>query len=162
VQTSKPEKPQPKEKPNSQVLKPGAPVEKESGPKTPKVNRDSEEFKKRRDEFKKVYKAMNNGIRNFFQAMAKDNLDIDHVLDVMDYKEGGDRAYKKEYISQIQKVFIKFLNDPNNRMAHSLLASKNEPKTLAHPLHHSSTIKLNGHSEVLSKKLLSKELGKDP
>jgi hypothetical protein len=44
---------------------------------------------------------MNTGIRSFFQAMSKENLDIDQVLDVMDYNEEGDRAYKKDFISRL-------------------------------------------------------------
>ena len=61
----------------------------------------TEEFIKRRDEFKQIYKNMNNGIRDFFKAMNKEGLDIDQVLNVMDYVEEGDRAHKKKFISSI-------------------------------------------------------------
>lgn len=44
---------------------------------------------------------MNKNINVFFQAMAKENLDIDQVLDAMDYKDEGDRAYKKDFISRL-------------------------------------------------------------
>lgn len=37
----------------------------------------TDEFIKRRDEFKQTYKNMNNGIREFFKAMNKEGLDID-------------------------------------------------------------------------------------
>lgn len=62
------------------------------------------EFLKRRDEFKKIYKDMNNGIREFFNAMHKHEFDIDQVLDAMDYVEDGDRRYKKEFINSLMKV----------------------------------------------------------
>lgn len=45
---------------------------------------------------------MNNGIRDFFKAMSKEGLDIDQVLNVMDYVEEGDRAHKKRFIVSIQ------------------------------------------------------------
>lgn len=41
---------------------------------------------------------MNNGIREFFQLLNSNNLGVDRVLDIMDYVEEGDRAYKEEYI----------------------------------------------------------------
>lgn len=61
----------------------------------------TDEFIKRRDEFKKVYKAMNNGIREFFQLMITNCLDVDSVLDIMDYVEEGDRNYKKNFIQSL-------------------------------------------------------------
>lgn len=52
---------------------------------------------------------MNNGIRKFFDQMMNQNLDIDKVLDIMDYMEEGDRSYKKEFICSLQKVHEKYL-----------------------------------------------------
>lgn len=73
-------------------------------PAKPKETYHTDEFIKRRDEFKQIYKNMNNGIREFFKAMNKDGLDIDQVLNVMDYVEEGDRAHKKKFIVSIQQV----------------------------------------------------------
>jgi hypothetical protein len=42
--------------------------------------------------------------------MQKENLDIDHLLDAMDYVDEGDRDYKKEFISRLQKIYNIFLN----------------------------------------------------
>lgn len=56
-----------------------------------------------------MYKAMNNGIREFFQLLNSNNLGIDQGLDIMDYVEEGDRAYKEEYIQSLQQVHAKFL-----------------------------------------------------
>jgi hypothetical protein len=53
---------------------------------------------KKRDEFKNIYKGMNMAIKKFFNAVNHEGLDIDQVLDVMDYNEEGDRAYKKKFI----------------------------------------------------------------
>ena len=61
----------------------------------------TEEFLKRKEHFKKVYKDMNNGIRDFFNALQKDELDIDSVLDSMDYVEKNDRKYKKDFIMSL-------------------------------------------------------------
>jgi hypothetical protein len=47
---------------------------------------------------------MNNGIREFFQLMITNNLDVDKVLDIMDYVEDGDRNYKKNFIQSLQQV----------------------------------------------------------
>lgn len=44
---------------------------------------------------------MNNGIRDFFHIISKENLDIDQILDIMDYVEEGDRRYKKEFIESL-------------------------------------------------------------
>ena len=52
---------------------------------------------------------MNNGIRDFFNAMIREDIDIDQVLDTMDYVEEGDRRYKKDFISSLQKVHAKYL-----------------------------------------------------
>ena len=52
---------------------------------------------------------MNSGIREFFKAMNKEGLDIDQVLNVMDYVEEGDRAHKKKFIVSIQQVHSQFL-----------------------------------------------------
>ena len=41
---------------------------------------------------------MNMSIKKFFNAMNSAGLDIDEVLDAMDYNEEGDRAYKKKFI----------------------------------------------------------------
>ena len=74
-------------------------------PKPPKPSDyHTDEFIKRRDEFKQIYKNMNSGIREFFKAMSKEGLDIDQVLNVMDYVEEGDRAHKKKFIVSIQHV----------------------------------------------------------
>ena len=61
----------------------------------------SDEFLKRKEYFKKFYKDMNNGIRDFFNAMIREDIDIDQVLDTMDYVEEGDRRYKKDFISSL-------------------------------------------------------------
>ena len=37
----------------------------------------TEKFIKKRDEFKKIYKGMNTSIKNFFNAMYSEGLDID-------------------------------------------------------------------------------------
>ena len=44
---------------------------------------------------------MNDGIRKFFHIMNKQKIDVDQVLDQMDYKEGKDRAYKKNFIEEV-------------------------------------------------------------
>jgi len=44
---------------------------------------------------------MNTGIREFFKLIHTKNLDIDEVLDIMDYVEDGDRKYKKDFINHL-------------------------------------------------------------
>ena len=44
---------------------------------------------------------MNTGIREFFKLMNSKNLDINNVLDIMDYVEDGDRKYKKDFIHHL-------------------------------------------------------------
>lgn len=56
---------------------------------------------KKRDDYKAIYKGMNTAIKKFFNAMNNEGMDIDKVLDVMDYVEEGDRAYKKNFISSL-------------------------------------------------------------
>lgn len=61
----------------------------------------TEEFLKKRDDFKAIYKGMNTAIKKFFTAMNNEGMDIDKVLDVMDYVDEGDRAYKKNFIQSL-------------------------------------------------------------
>lgn len=56
------------------------------------------EFLKKRDEMKKIYKEMNNGITKFFRTIRQENMSIEDVLDAMDYNEKKDREYKLKYI----------------------------------------------------------------
>jgi len=42
--------------------------------------------------------------------MNSQGLDINQVLDIMDYVEDSDRKYKKEFISSLQQVHTKFLD----------------------------------------------------
>lgn len=83
-------------------------------PKEKPLDYHTDEFIKRRDEFKQIYKNMNSGIREFFKAMNKQGLDIDQVLNVMDYVEEGDRKHKKNFIVQIQQIHQQFLLKKTN------------------------------------------------
>lgn len=82
----------------------------------------TEEFLKKRDDFKTIYKGMNMAIKKFFNAMNNEGMDIDKVLDVMDYVEEGDRAYKKDFISSLQKVHRRFLEKDKQPLKPSLEA----------------------------------------
>jgi len=70
----------------------------------------TKEFLRRKEELKGKYKAMNSSIRQFFNLMSSEKIEnVDTLLDAMDYTDEGDRDYKREFISRLQKIYNTFL-----------------------------------------------------